>query len=80
VEQQLALDYYRTVSDVDWTYFSPAMRIEPGQRTGVFRLGGDQIVKDARGESRISIEDYAVAMLDEVEHPTHARQRFTIGY
>lgn len=80
VEQKLALDYYRTVSDVNWSYFSPAMRIEPGKRTGVFRLGGDQIVKDAKGDSRISIEDYAVAMIDEVEKPSHSHQRFTIGY
>ena len=80
VAQKAALDYYRTVKDVSWTYFSPAMQISPGTRTGKFRLGGDQIVKDAQGQSRISIEDYAVAMIDEAEKPAHVRQRFTIGY
>ena len=54
--------------------------LEPGQRTGKFRLGGDQLLVDAKGESRISVEDYAVAMLDELEQPKHVRQRFTVGY
>ena len=78
--QKAALDHYRTVSDVQWTYFSPAGRIEPGKRTGVFRLGGDQVVVDSRGESRISMEDYAVALMDEAERPQHVGRRFTIGY
>jgi uncharacterized protein len=78
--QKAALDYYRTVSDVQWTYFSPAGRIEPGERTVKFRLGEDQVVVDERGESRISTEDYAVAMIDEAERPQHIRRRFTIGY
>jgi putative NADH-flavin reductase len=51
-----------------------------GQRTGKFRLGNDQLLVDATGESRISVQDYAVAMIDELEHPTHLRQRFTAGY
>lgn len=75
-----ALDYFRTVTDVSWTYLSPAMRIEPGTRTGQFRLGKDELVKDEKGTSRISMEDYAVAMLDEVEKPQHIRSRFTVGY
>ena len=78
--QKASLDYYRTVSDVQWTYFSPAGRIEPGRRTGVFRLGDDRVVVDDEGESRISMEDYAVAMIDEAERPQHVRRRFTIGY
>lgn len=78
--QKAALDYYRTVSDVKWTYFSPAGSLTPGQRTGKFRLGGDQLVIDAKGESRISIEDYAVAMIDEAEKAQHVGRRFTIGY
>jgi putative NADH-flavin reductase len=78
--QKAALDYYRTVSDVQWTYFSPAGRIEPGKRTGKFRLGEDRLVVDDKGESRISMEDYAVAMIDEAERPQHLRRRFTIGY
>ena len=78
--QKDALDYYRTVKDVSWTYFSPAASISPGIRTGKFRLGGDELLSDAHGESRISAEDYAVAVLDEAEKPAHVHQRFTIGY
>jgi putative NADH-flavin reductase len=78
--QKAALDYYRTVSDVPWTYFSPAAKIEPGERTGVFRLGDDRLVVDSKGESRISMEDYAVALIDEAERPQHVGKRFTIGY
>jgi len=65
---------------LDWTYFSPASFIQPGERTGKFRLGKDEMVADAQGQSRISAEDYAVALVDELEHPQHVRQRFTIGY
>ena len=78
--QKAALDHYRAVSDVQWTYFSPAGRIEPGKRTGVFRLGGDRVVVDSKGESRISMEDYAVALIDEAERPQNVGRRFTIGY
>ncbi|HZR35623.1 MAG TPA: NAD(P)-dependent oxidoreductase [Nevskia sp.] len=67
-------------ADLDWTYLSPAAVIAPGERTGKFRLGGEQLVADAKGESRISAEDYAVAMIDELERPCHIRQRFTLGY
>lgn len=75
-----ALDWLRGVKDVSWTFFSPAATIEPGERTGRFRLGEDRIVRDAKGESRISMEDYAVALLDEIEKPAHVNRRFTIGY
>ena len=78
--QKDALDYLRGVKDAPWTYFSPAGSITSGTRTGHFRLGGDQLVVDAEGESRISMEDYAVAVLDEIQKPAHLRQRFTIGY
>lgn len=74
-----ALAVYRA-SSIDWTYFSPPMVIEPGQRTGVFRLGTDALIKDDDGNSRISDEDYALALVDELEHPAHQRARFTIGY
>jgi len=70
----------RKERDLDWTFLSPAATIAPGQRTGKFRLGKDQVVKDANGDSKISIQDYAVAMIDELEKPKHSRQRFTIGY
>ena len=78
--QKDALDYYRTVTDVKWTYVSPAGSISPGKRTGQFRLGGDQLVTDAKGDSKISIEDYAVALVDEAEQAKHVGKRFTIGY
>lgn len=65
---------------LDWAFFSPAVMIVPGVRTGKYRLGHDHIVADEKGVSRISVEDYAVAMVDELEHPQHHRERFTIGY
>jgi putative NADH-flavin reductase len=67
-------------SGINWTYFSPAAFFEPGERTGKFRLGKDDLIADAQGNSRISFEDYAVALVDELENPQHERQRFTIGY
>lgn len=67
-------------SDINWTYFSPPMMIQPGVRTGKFRLGRDSVVFDDNGKSWISFEDYAVAMADEVEKPMHERARFTVGY
>ncbi len=66
--------------DLDWTYFAPAGMLEPGERTTHYRLGTDTLVTDAEGNSRISVEDYAHAMVDELEHPAHHRQLFTIGY
>lgn len=67
-------------SSLDWTYFSPAGLIQPGLRTGKFRLGGTQMITDANGDSRISAEDYAIALVDEIERPQHMREQFTIGY
>jgi uncharacterized protein len=67
-------------SDINWTYFSPAAFFEPGERTGKFRLGTNQLIADSNGDSRISLEDYAIALVDEVEKPAHERARFTIGY
>lgn len=74
-----ALDVLR-LSNRRWTYFSPAKEIFPGRRTGRFRLGDDQLVVDADGRSRISMEDAAVALVDEVELPRYVQRRFTIGY
>jgi putative NADH-flavin reductase len=65
---------------VDWVFFSPAGMIEPGLRTGKFRLGKDDLIVNEKGESKISVQDYAVAMIDELEKPGHHRERFTIGY
>jgi putative NADH-flavin reductase len=67
-------------SDLEWTYLSPAALIQPGERTGKFRLGGTQMVTDEKGESRISAEDFAVALVSELETPKHVRQQFTLGY
>ncbi|QSR20375.1 NAD(P)-dependent oxidoreductase [Novosphingobium sp. KA1] len=67
-------------SGINWTYFSPPMLIEPGVRTGKFRLGGDAAIFDESGKSWVSFEDYAVALVDELESPAHERARFTIGY
>jgi putative NADH-flavin reductase len=76
-----ALDVYKaTANDLDWSYLSPAAMISPGQRTGKFRLGGDQLLKDPQGQSRISTEDFAVAIIDEAESPKHVRKRFSIAY
>lgn len=75
-----ALGLLRQNTSLDWTFVSPAAFIAPGERTGVFRLGGDQLLVDAAGESRISAEDFAVAFLDEVEKPRHVRRRFTVAY
>jgi uncharacterized protein len=65
---------------IDWVFFSPAGIIEPGQRTNKFRLGKDDLVVNSNGESKISVQDYAVAMINELEKPVHHRERFTIGY
>ena len=75
-----ALDYLRTVTDIPWTNLSPARQIAPGERTGTFRTATDDLVVDAAGDSRISTEDYAVALIDEIEHPQHVGERFTVGY
>ena len=67
-------------SDINWTYFSPAGFFEPGERTGKFRLGTTALIVDSKGDSRISMEDYAMALVDELEKPAHEHMRFTIGY
>jgi putative NADH-flavin reductase len=67
-------------SDLDWTFLSPSALFEPGERTGKYRAGQDALLADAAGKSWITMEDYAIAMLDEIEKPAHPRQRFTVGY
>ena len=79
--QRRALEIYRAAdTTVDWTYLSPADVIEPGLRTTRFTLGTDQFVVDRAGTSRISTEDYAVALIDELERGDFPQQRFTVGY
>jgi uncharacterized protein len=75
-----ALEQLQEEPELDWSYLSPSADLKPGQRTGTFRLGTDQLLVDATGQSAISVQDFAVAMIDELEHPTHVRQRFTVGY
>jgi putative NADH-flavin reductase len=75
-----ALNMLRNEPTLDWSFLSPSADLFPGQRTGQFRLGTDQLLANAQGESRISVEDYAKAMIDEVEKPMHIRRRFTVGY
>jgi putative NADH-flavin reductase len=66
--------------DLDWTFISPAAVIGPGERTGAFRLGGDRLLTDAGGDSRISAEDYAVALVDELEKNNAVQRRITVAY
>jgi uncharacterized protein len=73
-------DLLRAEKDLDWTFLCPSTVIFPGERTGKFRLGGDQLLIGADGQSRISVQDYAVAMIDELENPKHTGHRFTVGY
>lgn len=74
------LERLRREPALDWTLLSPAALIQPGERTGRFRIGGDQLLVDEQGNSRISVQDYAVAMIDELEHPAHSRRRFSVAY
>ncbi len=73
------LDLLKQEAELDWTFLSPSAEFVPGERTGQFRLGGDALLSNEDG-SRISFEDFAVAMADEIERPAHSRQRFTVGY
>jgi uncharacterized protein len=75
-----ALEFFRSVDDVDWTNVSPAVKILPGLRTGTYRLANDDLITDSEGNSTISFEDYAVAVLDEIEGPRHSRCRFAVAY
>ena len=74
-----ALNIYRT-SNRNWTYLSPAMQNFAGERTGRFRVGGNRLMADAEGKTRISYEDIAVALIDEVESPRHIEKRFCVAY
>ena len=65
---------------LDWVFLAPSVMLAPGERTGKYRAGKDHILYSEPGKSSISLEDYAVAMLDEIERPAHHRERFTVGY
>ncbi len=75
-----ALKLYQGEKELAWTYISPAAVIEPGERTGKFRTGTNQLLSDGQGKSFITMEDYAVAVIDEIENPQHIRQQMTVGY
>lgn len=77
------VDQFYTVrgnTNVDWTYLCPAAELVPGERTGNYRLGKDELLINSNGDSKISMEDLAVALLDEVESPQHIKERFTVAY
>lgn len=78
--QVLALEYLRTVNDVSWSYATPAKNFTNGKRTGTFRIGGDTVLEDSRGRSRISRRDFAVALIDEAENADFVQQRFSVAY
>jgi putative NADH-flavin reductase len=67
-------------SDVTWTFFSPAIQIRPGKKTGKYRLGTSTVIADAKGDSRISAEDFADALVNELERPRYLKSQMTIGY
>lgn len=75
-----ALEMLRSERELTWTVLAPSAHLEPGQRTGSYRLGRDTLIADAEGHSRISLQDYAKAMIDELEAPAHTGTRFTVGY
>jgi len=75
-----AFELLKQEDSVDWTFFSPAVMIGPGERTGTFRLGKDNVVADAEGNSKISYDDFAIAMVDELDQGNNIKGRFTIGY
>lgn len=74
------LETLRKEAKLNWTFLSPSALLLPGPRTGKYRLGGDSLLVGADGQSRISVADYASALIDEVETPRHSRRRFTVGY
>jgi len=75
-----ALDLLLATDDVQWTFLSPALEMRPGERTGRYRTAAGIVLRDADGRSAISMEDFAVAMLDEIEHPQHLMQQFNVAY
>jgi putative NADH-flavin reductase len=75
-----ALNLIRGENELDWTFISPPALLQPGERSGRFRVGGDQLLMDGDHPARITVADLAVAIIDELEQPQHIRQRFTVGY
>jgi hypothetical protein len=81
LEGRAALEVWRSEgASLEWTFLSPAVEIAPGERTGRYRTTGDQVLADSAGKSFITFEDYAVAVLDELEKPQHVGRRFGVAY
>ena len=78
--QVLALEFFRGVRDVAWTYITPPKNFTNGDRKGEYRIGADLMLEDARGRNRISRADFAMALIDEAETGAHFRQRFSVAY
>ncbi len=76
----MALQFFRKVDDVKWTYVTPPKNLTNGSRTGVFRIGGDAALEDSRGRTRLSRADFAVALIDEAEQAKYVRQRISVAY
>ncbi len=76
----LAFEEYTQESDLNWTVLRPSSFFSSGERTGIFKLGTEFLITDAEGNSRISYQDFAVALFDEVEHSAYNRTSFTVGY
>lgn len=74
------LDLLRQENELNWTFISPSALFVEGERTAKFRLGTDQLLTAADGKSWITFADYAIALADEIERPSHLRKRFTVGY
>jgi len=75
-----ALNIFADEQQLEWSFVSPAPLLGPGARTGNFRLGGDQVLMDGDKPGSISVDDLAVAIVDELEKPAHIRRRFTLAY
>ncbi|HEY9165989.1 MAG TPA: NAD(P)-dependent oxidoreductase [Candidatus Kryptonia bacterium] len=75
-----AMAVFRMERDLQWTFVSPSAQVEPGEKKGSYRTSDDRLLTDEQGKSTISTEDYAAALVDELEHPQHIRRRFTVGY
>ncbi len=75
-----ALNMIKKESSLEWTFVSPSIMLQPGERTGKFRIGTDTPLFDEKGESKISVQDLAAAIMDEIEKPEFIRKRFTAGY
>ncbi|MFD2825333.1 NAD(P)-dependent oxidoreductase [Leeuwenhoekiella polynyae] len=85
-KSKAARDYFEIIKKedkLDWAYFSPALEMNPDisiGRTGSYRLGTNRPVSDDSGKNRMSVEDVAVVIADEIENPKHHQQQFTAGY